>query len=106
MLSAPLRGNRVAYGTRLRGSVFSDTDSRGSEAMNKKLMILPASEFTKIRLVTVPDDIEEHEVYRHVTGLIASVEEDNPDYTWEDIAALLEDRGFEPVDFILGPALD
>ena len=54
----------------------------------------------------VPDDIEEHEVYRHVTGLVASVEEKDPDYTWEDIAALLEDRGFVPVDFILGPALD
>ena len=69
-------------------------------------MILPASEFTGIRLVTVPDDIEEHEVYRYVTGLIASVEERDPDYTWGDIAALLEDRGFTPVDFILGPALD
>ena len=74
--------------------------------MNKKLMILPACEFTRIRLVTVPEDIEEHEVFRHVTGLIASVEEDNPDYTWEEIAALLEDHGFAPVDFILGPALD
>jgi hypothetical protein len=69
-------------------------------------MILPASEFTDIRLVTIPQDIEEHEVYRHVTGLIASVEESNPDYTWENIVALLEDHGFEPVDFILGPALD
>ena len=74
--------------------------------MNNRLMILPASEFTGIRLVTVPDDIEEHEVYRYVTGLIASVEERDPDYTWGDIAALLEDRGFTPVDFILGPALD
>jgi hypothetical protein len=74
--------------------------------MNNRLMILPASEFTNIRLVTVPDDIEEHEVYRHVTGLVASVEEKDPDYTWEDIAALLDDRGFVPVDFILGPALD
>ena len=74
--------------------------------MNNKLMILPAREFTRIRLVSVPDDIEEHELYRHVTGLIASVEEDNPDYTWEDIAALLEDHGFQPVEFVLGPALD
>ncbi len=74
--------------------------------MTKKLMILPASEFTDIRLVSVPEDIEEHELYRHVTGLIASVEEDNPDYTWDDIAALLEDHGFQAVDFMLGPALD
>ncbi|MDX1698563.1 MAG: hypothetical protein R3308_09770, partial [Thiohalobacterales bacterium] len=41
-----------------------------------------------------------------VTGLIARVEEDNPDYGWEDIAGMLEDHGFEPVEFILGPALD
>ena len=50
--------------------------------------------------------IEKHEVFRHVTGLIASIEEQDPNYSWEDIAALLEDHGFEPVDFILGPALD
>jgi hypothetical protein len=35
-----------------------------------------------------------------------SVEEQNPDYGWEDIAPALEDHGFEPVEFILGPALD
>ncbi|MGD8852097.1 MAG: hypothetical protein PVI28_06765 [Gammaproteobacteria bacterium] len=74
--------------------------------MDQKLMILPAREFTGIRLMTVPEDIEEHEVFRHVTGLIASVEESNTDYSWEDIAAVLEDHGFEPVDFVLGPALD
>jgi hypothetical protein len=76
------------------------------EAMNHKLMILPACDSTRIRLVSIPEDIEEHEVFRHVTGLVASVEEDNPAYTWDDIAALLEDHGFEPVDFVLGPALD
>jgi hypothetical protein len=54
----------------------------------------------------VPDDIEAHEAFRHATGLIARVEEDNPDYSWDDIAALLEDHGFETVDFILGPELD
>jgi hypothetical protein len=74
--------------------------------MNETLMILPARDASAIRLVRVPDDYERHEVFRRVTGLIARVEEENPDYQWEDIAAILEDHGFEAVDFILGPALD
>ena len=74
--------------------------------MRASLMILPARESSAIRLVRVPDDFEEHEVYRHVTGLIAQVEEENPDYDWDDIAVVLEDHGFEAVEFILGPALD
>lgn len=74
--------------------------------MSDTLMVLPARDPTQIRLVRVPDELEEHEAFRHVTGLIASVEEQNPDYQWEDIAATLEDHGFEPVDFLLGPALD
>ena len=73
--------------------------------MNSKLMILPASEYSKIRLVQVPEDFEQQEAYRYVTGLIAKVEE-NPDYTWEDISDLLEERGFESVDFMLGPSLE
>ena len=74
--------------------------------MSDTLMILPSKDCTDIRLVCIPDDIEQHEVFRHVTGLIASIEEEGPGYSWEDIAAVLEDHGFEPVDFILGPALD
>lgn len=74
--------------------------------MSDTLMILPSRDCTDIRLVRIPDDIEQHEVFRHVTGLIASIEEKGPGYSWEDIAAVLEDHGFEPVDFILGPALD
>jgi hypothetical protein len=74
--------------------------------MSDTLMILPARDSSKIRLVRIPDDFERHEVFRHVTGLIAEVEEQNPAYGWEDIQAMLEDHGFQTVDFILGPALD
>lgn len=74
--------------------------------MKSKLMILPASDARAIRLLRVPDDFEEHEVYRHVTGVIAQVEENNTDYDWEDIAAELEAHDFEIVEFILGPSLD
>ena len=53
----------------------------------------------------MPEDLEEHEAYRYVTGIIAKVEE-APDYIWNDVLELLEDRGFESVDFIHGPSLD
>lgn len=73
--------------------------------MSDNLMILPAKEPENIRLIKIPDDFEEHEAYRYVTGLIAKVEEDS-DYSWDDISDLLEDRGFELVEFTLGPSLD
>ena len=74
--------------------------------MQSRLMILPAHDYKTTRLVKIPEDFEEHEVFRHVTGIISEVEEDNPDYEWDDVSAALEDHGFEIVDFILGPALD
>ena len=73
--------------------------------MSDNLMILPANKTTQIRLIKLPDDFEQHEAFRYVTGLIAKAEE-NPDYTWDDILDLLEERGFESVDFVLGPSLD
>lgn len=69
-------------------------------------MVLPAAEATKIRLIRLPDDFDEREAYRYVTGLITRVEEADPDYEWEDIAMALEEYGFEAIDFILGPLLD
>jgi len=74
--------------------------------MNRKLMVLPAHDYKSIRLVSIPTDYEDHEVFRHVTGIIAEVEEANPDYDWEDVLNALEDRGFDNIEFILGPALD
>ena len=47
--------------------------------MNDNLMILPADVPANIRLIQIPDDFEQHEAYRYVTGLIAKAEE-NPDY--------------------------
>jgi hypothetical protein len=73
--------------------------------MSDNLMILPADKHEDIRLIRIPDDFEEHEAYRYVTGLIAKAEEDS-DYDWEDILDLLEERGFESVEFIIGPSLD
>lgn len=74
--------------------------------MNQVLMLLPASNARKTRLVRIPADIERHEAYRHITGLIAAIEEASPGCDWDEIAPVLEDHGYEAVDFILGPALD
>jgi len=74
--------------------------------MKEPLMILSARDPENIRLVRVPADFEPQEAYRHVTALIAAVEENDPDWDWADIEAILEDNGFSSVDFILGPALD
>lgn len=73
--------------------------------MSDKLMILPSQKPEHIRLVRIPDDYEEHEVYRFATGLIAAIEERIPDYDWDDIMEALEEQGFTEVDFILGPEL-
>ena len=73
--------------------------------MSNTLMILPASNAKATRLVRVPDDFESHEAFRHVTGLIAAVEEQDPNCDQDDILAALEDHGFETVEFILGPSL-
>lgn len=75
-------------------------------AATADLMILPAAERERIRLVRIPPDYPVKEAYRHVTGLIAEIEEQQPGCDWEDILAVLEDHGFEPVDFQLGPSLD
>jgi len=70
------------------------------------LMLLPSKDHTRMRLIRVPADFESHEAFRHVTGVIAAVESENPDYDWDDIAEALEAHGFEAVDYALGPALD
>lgn len=74
--------------------------------MPSPLMILPSKDFDRIRLLRIPDDFEAHEVFRHATGLIAEIEEANPDFTWEQVVEQLEDHGFKTEDFVLGPALD
>lgn len=73
--------------------------------MSENLMILPAASPENIRLLRIPEDFEEHEVYRYVTGLIAQAEEEQ-DYNWDDISDMLEQKGFEILEFILGPQLD
>ncbi len=68
-----------------------------------QLMILPATDKSKIRLVRIPPDYENQEVYRHVTGLIAEVEEDKPGCDWEEVLATLwKTTASRPIDFQLG----
>jgi len=74
--------------------------------MNKCLMLLPAKNIADNKIVRIPDDYDHKDALRHATSLIATVEEQDPDYQWEDIAATLEDHGFEIMDFMIGPSLD
>ena len=74
--------------------------------MTSDLMILPAADKAEIRLIRIPPDYPSKEAYRHVTGLIAALEEAQPGCTWEEVLSTLEDHGFEAVDFQLGPSLD
>ncbi|MES9880557.1 MAG: hypothetical protein ABW185_06700, partial [Sedimenticola sp.] len=72
--------------------------------MSTKMMILPSTNPEDIRLVTLPDDMESHEAFRHVTGLIAALEDGGGKPDREDVADALEDHGFQMVKFVLGPS--
>lgn len=72
--------------------------------MSTQLMVLPARNFGKIRVVSVPEDYEAHEAYRHLTGIISALEE-RGDSNWDDLAEALEAEGFVPLGFILGPEI-
>ncbi len=74
--------------------------------MTGRIMVLPSKNPARIRLVTVPQDLGPQEAYRLVTGLVAEVEEAAGDEGLADVLEALEGRGFEPLDFVLGPALD
>ena len=74
--------------------------------MTERLMVLPSKDVGRIRLVTVPEDMSPHEAYRYVTGLIAEIERTGEDQWLDEVLDLLEDHGFEPVEFQLGPSLD
>jgi hypothetical protein len=74
--------------------------------MEERLMVLPSKDVGRIRVVTVPQDMSPHEAYRYVTGLIAEVPRTGEDGWVEDVLDVLEDHGFETVEFSLGPPLD
>ena len=69
--------------------------------MNRTLMLLPAGKKDDIRLLQIPDDYEDHEPYRQVTGLIAAVEEEKPEYECEDNESMHDDKVFVTLDLIL-----
>ena len=74
--------------------------------MAERLMVLPSKDVGRIRVVTVPEDMSPHEAYRYVTGLIAGVPRNGGDSWVDDVLDVLEDHGFETVEFSLGPPLD
>jgi hypothetical protein len=72
--------------------------------MTGRIMVLPSKNPAGIRLVKVPQDLGPQEAYRLVTGLVAEAEAGGGGLV--EIMESLEGRGFEPMDFVLGPALD
>ena len=72
--------------------------------MTGRIMVLPSKNPAGIRLVKVPRDLGPQEAYRLVTGLVAEAEAGGGGLV--EIMESLEGRGFEPMDFVLGPALD
>jgi hypothetical protein len=70
-----------------------------------KLMLFPGVDINATKLMQIPDDFEEHEVYRYVTALISDIQEQSPDCSWEDVEDRLQERGFLPVDYVMGPTL-
>ena len=73
--------------------------------MSQKLMVLPGHDPEKTRVVSIPEDMEAHEAYRHATGVIAAVQESNANCSWEDVEDALEEHGFQSIEFTLGPTL-
>jgi hypothetical protein len=69
-------------------------------------MLLPSRDPARIRLVTMPPDLGPQEAYRMVTGLVAEMEPAAGGEGLAEVLEALEGRGFEPVEFVLGPALD
>ncbi|NCA88850.1 MAG: hypothetical protein EOM92_08025 [Gammaproteobacteria bacterium] len=74
--------------------------------MTDRLMILPSKDPARVRLVSIPEDISPHEAYRYVTGLVSEVPREDEDLWLDAVLDTLEDKGFQRVDFLLGPALD
>ena len=74
--------------------------------MSGPIMVLPSKNPARIRLVRMPEDLGPQEAYRLVTGLVAELEAGADEAGLAEILDALEGRGFEPLDFVLGPALD
>ena len=74
--------------------------------MTGRYMILPSKDPSRILLVTVPEDLGTQESYRLVTGVVAGLEASAGDSDIEDVRDALEEHGFQPLEFALGPALD
>jgi len=74
--------------------------------MAERLMVLPSKYAAKIRLVRVPEDMSQQEAYRSVTGLVSEVERTEEDQWLDEVLDLLDDQGFQGVEFELGPPLD
>ncbi len=70
-----------------------------------KLIYLPAADPARGRLLRLPADMESHEAFRNITGIIASLEEQTSTIDPEELDDALEANGFERLAFTLGPEI-
>ncbi len=72
--------------------------------MSDKLIYLPASTPARCRVLQMPNDMEAHEAFRNITGIIARLEElgeSDPD----ELDDAFESNGFKVMDLAIGPEL-
>lgn len=73
--------------------------------MGKKLILLPGADSRSCRILRMPEDMDDQEAFRNVTGIIAGLEEQGPGVTPDELDDALEDNGFETLDYIIGPEI-
>ena len=73
--------------------------------MGDKLILLPGADNKSCRILRMPEDMDDHEAFRNVTGIIAGLEERDGVVNPEDLDDALEDHGFVSVDYIVGPGI-
>lgn len=73
--------------------------------MNETFMLLPGKTLIESQVVRLPHDCDEHEAYRCVTEAIAGLRASDPDHTATDVLEALAERGFSPVELVVGPRL-
>lgn len=76
--------------------------------MSGRVMLLQSEvDSSHCHVVSIPDPVDEKEAVGRVKALLAQVQAENPDFSWEqDVAPLLTANGFAPLPQVLGPVWD
>lgn len=72
-----------------------------------QILILRSVESTYVRVVGIPDDMDDDDAYSKAEEIINRVKQDHPDeWSWEEIEPALEKAGFIALGWIHGPYWD